>query len=96
MSDQALGLSLERLAFIERRIKRIRLTRRILQRASQPFATHIRTLDAIHLASALSFMEATGEELRFATADRQLATAAAALGLETIFLGSRPEPLSSR
>ncbi len=42
--------------------------------------TVVKTLDAIHLASALLFREGRGEALVFATHDSQQATAAEALG----------------
>lgn len=45
-----------------------------------PMATAVRTLDAIHLASALLFRERKGTAIVFATHDAQQATAARALG----------------
>jgi predicted nucleic acid-binding protein len=48
----------------------------ILNRASQSFLTPLGTLDALHLASALRFVECTGIELTFLTHDGALATAA--------------------
>ena len=55
----------------------------VLQRASSPFPTAIGTLDAIHLATALLWVEDNGENLTFLTHDRQLAIAARACGLQT-------------
>jgi hypothetical protein len=43
----------------------------------------VRTLDTLHLASALMIRERY-EALRFATHDRELATAAHALGFEVV------------
>lgn len=57
----------------------IDLTEGILINA-EAIQQHIRTLDAIHLASAL----ATGSEIVIATHDAQLREVATALGLETI------------
>ena len=56
--------------------------RRILLRASQPFPRPVTTLDSIHLATALSLRESTGEEWLFATHDEAQAEAAKAMGLE--------------
>src|SRR5947209_5380459 len=42
----------------------------VLNRAAQPMPTELGTLDAIHLASALLWREATGEDLTMATHDR--------------------------
>lgn len=54
----------------------------VLQRAASPFPTVIGTLDAIHLATALLWIEDNDEPLTFFTHDRQLAVAAQACGLE--------------
>ncbi len=55
-----------------------------LQRASEPMRTPLRTLDALHLATALRWCEASGEALVFATHDRELAQAAAVAGLDVV------------
>jgi hypothetical protein len=46
--------------------------------------TIVKTLDAIHLASALAIRERRGIDLLFATHDNQQATAARALGFMCI------------
>lgn len=51
----------------------------ILERASEPFPTLLRSLDAIHLATALGLRERS-QDLRFATHDEELADAARAVG----------------
>ena len=59
----------------------------ILARAADPFPTFIGSLDAIHLATALAFRHTQPEgerPLLFATHDRQLAKAAAALHFDVI------------
>jgi len=61
----------------------IRLNRAVLSRASEAFPTQIRTLDAVHLASAL-LMSGRVPALRLATHDDELATAAMAFGLRVI------------
>ena len=65
----------------------VRLDRAVLDRAAEPFPTLLRTLDAIHLASAL-LAASEHPDLRFATHDRQLATAARSVGFRVI--GTRP------
>jgi predicted nucleic acid-binding protein len=66
------------------RMERIPIGPAVLGRASAPFPTMVHTLNAIHLASALAWMEDHGEPLVFATRDEQLALAARACGLEVI------------
>ncbi|MBV8843094.1 MAG: PIN domain-containing protein [Bryobacterales bacterium] len=53
----------------------------ILERAAQPMPTELGTLDAIHLATALLWKEATRTELVMATHDVALALGAKAHGL---------------
>jgi predicted nucleic acid-binding protein len=54
----------------------LELTHSILNRASQSFLTPLGTLAALHLATALRLVEASGIELTFLTHDTELATAA--------------------
>lgn len=56
----------------------------VLDRAAQPMPTELGTLDAIHLASALLWREASGEELTMATHDRALALGAQAHGIAVV------------
>jgi predicted nucleic acid-binding protein len=60
-----------------------RMDSRVLARAADPFPTLIRTLDAIHLATAELARRAT-KDLVFATHDRELGMAANALGFRVI------------
>lgn len=46
-----------------------------------------RTLDALHLASALLFQKEVGVALPFVTADRKQGAAASSLGLRTVRIG---------
>lgn len=64
----------------------ITLDTQILDRASQSYPTVIGTLDAIHLASALLYLEEKDEKLVFLTHDHRLGLAAQALGFETLGL----------
>jgi predicted nucleic acid-binding protein len=59
-------------------------TRAILSRAGEPLPTPLGTLDAIHLATALAWRDATGADLVFATHDGALASAARAMGFQAI------------
>ncbi len=56
----------------------------VLRRAAQPFPTPLGTLDALHLATAMSWRDARNEELTMATHDRALAAAARASGFAVI------------
>lgn len=62
----------------------IDLSRTIMRRAGEPFPTPLGTLDAMHLVCALAWREASGEALVLATHDRELATAARAMGLVVV------------
>lgn len=55
----------------------------VLARAREPFPVPVRTLDALHLASAW-FLHENGQALRVATYDHRLRDAALALGLQAI------------
>ena len=59
------------------------VTGQVLQRASETFPTVVGTLDAIHLATALSIREIENVDLLL-THDSQLATAARSLGFEVM------------
>jgi PIN domain len=79
--DNEVARAMERLGQIERTIRRIRLTRSIIQAASKTMPTIVKTLDAFHLTSAIAIRERRGiVDLIFATHDGQQATAARALG----------------
>jgi hypothetical protein len=82
--DDQVGTSTQELIHIERTIRRIRLTRSIIRDASKTMPTIVKTLDAIHLASAIAMRERRGIELLFATHDTQQAIAARALGFTTL------------
>ncbi len=64
------------------------INRAVLWRAGGAFPMPVKTLDAIHLATALLWDEHAGE-IVFLTLDRQLANAARACGL-TVYPDSRP------
>jgi predicted nucleic acid-binding protein len=61
----------------------VELDDRIKSRAADPFPTLVRTLDAIHLATAIA-IRGPGQELAFATHDRELAIAAESIGFDVL------------
>ncbi len=68
-------------------ITQLRITEAILRRAEESFPLTIRTLDAIHLATALTWGgESTHEEFELWTLDLQFNQCAAALGIRTPWL----------
>jgi predicted nucleic acid-binding protein len=66
------------------------INRAVLRRAGGAFPMPVKTLDAIHLATALLWEEHAGE-IVFLTHDRQLANAARACGL-TVYPDSTHHP----
>jgi predicted nucleic acid-binding protein len=62
------------------RVSYLELVSEVLGRAREPWPTPVRTLDALHLASAL-FLRDQGVRLEVATYDGRLAAAARAVGL---------------
>jgi predicted nucleic acid-binding protein len=61
----------------------IEIDSRVLERAADPFPTALGTLDGLHLASTLMARREISD-LRLATHDRELATAARAVGFEVL------------
>ena len=69
---------ISRVAFLE-------LSQPVLARALEPFPTRVRTLDALHLASA-SFLLSGGQRIQFATYDQRMIAAAQAVGIPVVEL----------
>ncbi len=69
-------LLLARIAFVE-------LHASVLSRVLQPFPVPVRTLDALHLATA-GFLRERGHELRLASYDARMREAAEAMGISAI------------
>ena len=84
LDDEGVAQAQQELTRMEHSIGYILLTRPVLRRAALPMPTVVKTLDAIHLASALSLQERRSESLTFATHDMQQATGARALGFRVI------------
>lgn len=79
----ALGLADSRasdLTAILGHLSMLELVPEVLARALQPFAVPVRTLDALHLASA-SFLESRGQSVFLASYDARLVEAARAIKL---------------
>ncbi len=62
------------------RVNLLELARPVLERALKPFPTPVRTLDALHLASAM-FLRERGHDVALATYDARMSEAAEAMGL---------------
>jgi len=84
LDDEGVARAHEDLAGVEEALGSILLTRPVLRRAALPMPTVVKTLEAIHLASALLFDERRGARLVFATHDAQQGLAARALGFRCI------------
>src|SRR5262249_20775743 len=84
LDDHELADAHHDLRRIERAIGAIPLTRPVLHPAALPMPTAVKTLDPIHLATALLLPEARTSALMFATHDPQQLRAARALGFECL------------
>ena len=62
------------------RVAMAELSPLVLARALEPFPTGVRTLDALHLATA-DFLRAQGQAVQLATYDQRMRTAGAQVGL---------------
>ena len=83
LDDDGLADAHDALAATERALGVVRLTSAVLRRAGQSMPTVVKTLDALHLASAL-LLTAQRVDLVFGTHDRRQATAARALGFQVL------------
>jgi predicted nucleic acid-binding protein len=63
------------------RVAVIELAPAVLTRATEPFPLAVRTLDALHLASA-HWLREQGQEVRVASYDARLSAAAEAIGFD--------------
>jgi predicted nucleic acid-binding protein len=84
LDDAGLASAHQQVARAERTFGVVRVTRAVLRRASLPMPTVTKTLDAIHLATALVLSERQRIDLTFVTHDVQQALAARALGFDCI------------
>ena len=72
----------ESLRILISRLQEVAMDPAVLARAAEPFPTVIGALDAIHLATALVWVQENREPLVFLTHDLQLAIAARTCGFE--------------
>lgn len=84
LTDERMLRKREGLFQILRAARVVAMDPAILDRASGSFSVPLKTLDAIHLATALRVAEELGGTLTFATHDRPLAAAARAYGLKVV------------
>jgi predicted nucleic acid-binding protein len=90
LTDEDISLAYQALTEIEDTLSIVAVNRGVLYRAGLSFPTVVKTLDAIHLATALLLRETPGEPLpplTVATHDRQFGIAATALGFLVVGLG---------
>lgn len=83
LGDIAVATARQRVDELFESIELVAIDRRVLRRAAQPMPTTLRSLDAIHIASALS-VRARVPALSLATHDDEMATAAKALGFRVL------------
>lgn len=69
-----------------RRMRRLAVSLSIIRRAGEPYPLPVKSLDAIHLASALFVRDREAPDLVFATHDQQLGRLAAVMDLPVIGL----------
>lgn len=65
------------------RVSLLELAPDVLLRALEPFPVPVRTLDALHLATA-EFLRRRGQDLKLATFDQRMIGAAKALGIPVV------------
>ncbi len=88
LAERVVDRALAKMATDRARWELIGPTSLVLSRAEELVRAHaLRTLDAVHLASALIFQAETGRRLRFLTADARQRTAALRLDLEVVWVG---------
>jgi predicted nucleic acid-binding protein len=61
----------------------LELDPRVLGRATEPFPSPVRTLDALHLAS-LEFLRSAGADVTLATYDQRMAALARSIGVRVV------------
>lgn len=84
LSDETIAVRREALLHLTETMESVDPNRTVLARAAQPFPTSLRTLDAIHLATALLWREERSDDLVMATHDVELGLASRALGFRVI------------
>lgn len=80
LDDRVTAVKRKELADFMTRIDLVRIDRAVIDRAKDPFAVNVRTLDAIHVATA-ELLTAEGAEVEFWTHDDRQRLAALSRGL---------------
>ena len=89
LSERNFGAILARVGTDRRQWQLVELHAPILARAEEVVErTQVRTLDALHVASALAFQERLREVLPFVTADERQRQAAQQMGLQVIWVAA--------
>lgn len=87
LADDELGESMGRLRDLLVMVDLIPVSGPVLQRACQPLPIPLKTLDALHLASALLWEEKERLPLAFLSHDVELMSCASAMGLRASLAG---------
>ncbi|MBI2680464.1 MAG: type II toxin-antitoxin system VapC family toxin [Candidatus Solibacter usitatus] len=90
MTDDDLAEMRDLLRSLMNRLYLAPIAPEVLERAAAPLPVVVGSLDAIHLATALLWMDDHRETLLFVTHDARLAVAARLCGLEVSGAGLRP------
>jgi predicted nucleic acid-binding protein len=83
-SDDDVAASGVQLRRLDRVLTKVRLSGAVMERAGSPMPTIVKTLDAIHIATAGLVRERLQPQLVFVTHDRQQANAVRALAFDCI------------
>jgi len=86
LTDEEFAEGVEAINKALRDIELVGVSSGVLERASGSFPSPVKTLDAIHLATAILWRERENPDLIFATHDKQLALAARGSGFAVIGL----------
>jgi len=84
ITDEGISERRARVFDLLKSVELIDISSLVLERAAQPLATVLGTLDAVHLATALLWREAGETQLTMATHDSALGVASRANGLAVI------------
>lgn len=84
LTDSDLSAARATIIALLARMEILDLSTSVLRRAASPMPTQLTTLDALHLATALLWRDATGETPTMATHDAALGMAARAHGMPVI------------
>ena len=84
LADKEVAARREEVYRLLEAVEVVDIARPILRRASEPFPIPLGTLDAIHLATAIAWRDASTADVVMATHDKALATAARSVGLKVI------------